>query len=136
VDGAVLGRFVVREAAPAEVGRAPVAGPGGPGGGVAVELGPLLREEALRWVSRNHLRLELRGSALVVTDTSTNGTSVRTPAGAVALGTGQAYGLGDDDVIELYQGVELGRPTRFFGGAAEPASVMADAPTVSIRLPR
>lgn len=132
VDGAVRGRFVVREAAPVSVGRAP----GPAGAGSAVELGPLLSDTALRWVSRGHLYLELRGDALVVTDTSTNGTSVRTPAGAVPLSAGQAYGLGDDDVIELYQGVELGRPTRFRGGAAAPASVMAEAPTVSIRMPR
>jgi hypothetical protein len=132
VDGAVRGRFVVREPAPVAVGRSPGPAPSG----AAVELGPLLSETALRWVSRSHLYLELRGDSLVVTDTSTNGTSVRTPAGAVPLASGQSYGLGDDDVIELYQGVELGRPTRFYGGAAAPTSVMADAPTVSIRMPR
>lgn len=132
VNGAVRGRFAVREAAPVVVGRSPSAG--GPGSVVA--LGPLLGEEALRWISRNHLRLELRGDALVVTDTSTNGTTVRTPSGPVPLAAGRAYGLGNDDVIELYQGVELGRPTRFHGGAAQPSSVMADAPTIAIRLPR
>ncbi|MPZ25996.1 MAG: FHA domain-containing protein [Micromonosporaceae bacterium] len=136
VDGAVRGRFAVREAAPVRVGRFPAGADGAGGAGSVVTLGPLLSEEAGRWISRSHLRLELRGAALVVTDTSTNGTSVRTPGGPVPLHTGQAYGLGDDDVIELYQGVELGRPTRFQGGAARPASVMADAPTVSIRLPR
>ena len=47
-----------------------------------------------------------------------------------------ARSLGADDVIELHQGVELGQPTRFHGGVAQPASVMADAPTVSLRLPR
>jgi hypothetical protein len=132
VDGAVRGRFAVREASPVVVGRSPSAG----GPGAVVALGPLLREEALRWISRNHLRLELRGDALVVIDTSTNGTTVRTPAGPVPLTAGQAYGLSNDDVIELYEGVELGRPTRFHGGAARPSSVMAEAPTVSIRLPR
>jgi hypothetical protein len=132
VDGAVRGRFAVREAAPVVVGRSPAAD----GPGAVVALGPLLGEEALRWISRNHLRLELRGDALVVTDTSTNGTTVRTPAGSVPLTAGRAYGLSNDDVIELYQGVELGRPTRFHGGAAQPSSVMADAPTVAIRLPR
>jgi hypothetical protein len=132
VDGAVRGRFVVRPAAPVLVGRSPVAS----GAGSVIALGPLLGEEAMRWISRSHLRLELPGEALVVTDTSTNGTSVRTPAGPVPLRTGQAYELGADDVIELHQGVELGQPTRFHGGAAQPASVMADAPTVSLRLPR
>ncbi|HEY8472102.1 MAG TPA: FHA domain-containing protein [Natronosporangium sp.] len=132
VDGAVRGRFAVREAAPVVVGRAPQP----QAAGVVVALGPLLGEEARRWISRSHLRLELRGEALVVTDTSTNGTTVRTPSGPVPLSAGQAYGLSNDDVIELYQGVELGRPTRFHGGAAQPSSVMADAPTVAIRLPR
>jgi hypothetical protein len=132
VDGAVRGRFAVRPESPVLVGRSPQA----TGPGSVVALGPLLSREAMRWISRNHLRLELAGEALVVTDTSTNGTSVRAPAGPVPLRGGQRYQLGDDDVLELHQGVELGRPTRFHGGAAQPASVMADAPTVSIRLPR
>jgi hypothetical protein len=132
VDGAVRGRFAVREAAPVVVGRSPAAG----GPGAVVALGPLLGEEAMRWISRSHLRLELRGDVVVVTDSSTNGTTVRTPSGPVPLTAGQAYGLGNDDVVELYQGVELGRPTRFHGGAAQPSSVMAEAPTVAMRLPR
>jgi hypothetical protein len=132
VDGAVRGRFVVREETPVVVGRSPAAG----GTGAVVALGPLLGEEAMRWISRSHLRLELRGDALVVVDTSTNGTTVVGPAGVVPLTAGQAYGLGHDDVVELYQGVELGRPVRFHGGAARPNSVMAEAPTVALRLPR
>jgi hypothetical protein len=123
---------VVRAAEPVLVGRSPGTG----AAGSVVALGRLLAEPAMRWISRTHLRLELSGEAVVVTDLSTNGTSVRTPAGPVPLHTGQAYELGEDDVIELHQGVELGRPTRFRGGAAQPASVMAEAPTVSIRLPR
>jgi hypothetical protein len=133
VDGAVRGRFVVREAAPVVVGRAP-AEAGGPG--AVVTLGPLLREEAMRWISRSHLRLELRGDALVAIDTSTNGTAVRSPDGSRPLTAGHAFGLGNDDVIELYQGVELGRPNRFHGGTAQPSSVMADAPTIALKLPR
>jgi FHA domain len=132
VNGAVRGRFAVREVAPVVVGRSPSP----VNAGTEVTLGPLLSEEALRWISRTHLRLELRGEALVVIDTSTNGTTIRTPSGPVPLSAGQAYGLSNDDVIELYQGVELGRPTRFHGGAAQPSSVMADAPTVAMRLPR
>ncbi|QSB15742.1 FHA domain-containing protein [Natronosporangium hydrolyticum] len=132
VDGAVRGRFVVREASPVVIGRAPSPA----ATGTVVELGPLLGDEALRWISRNHLWLELRGQALVVTDTSTNGTTIRTPAGPAQLGPGQAYGMGNDDVVELFQGVELGRPNRFQGGAARPASVMGEAPTISLRMPR
>jgi hypothetical protein len=131
VDGAVRGRLVVRPEAPVAVGRAPT----GPAAGAVVQLGPLLGEQASRWISRSHLWLEMRGDALVVTDGSTNGTTVRTPGGPVPLTAGQAYGVGSDDVIELYQGVELGQPSRFHGGTAAPASVMVDAPTISLRLP-
>ncbi|HLU45371.1 MAG TPA: FHA domain-containing protein [Natronosporangium sp.] len=130
VDGAVRGRFVVRPEAPVVVGRSPT--PEGPG--ASVSLGRLLGPEAMRWVSRNHLRLDLHGDVLVVTDRSTNGTVVRTPAGSVPLTAGQAYQLTADDVVELYRGVELGRPDRLRGGTARPASVMAEAPTVAIRL--
>lgn len=127
VDGAVRCRFVVREAAPALVGRAPATG---------VALGPWLNESALRWVSRSHALLELRGAALVVTDQSTNGTTVRTRTGPVRLVPGQPYGLAAEDVVELSEGVLLGRPDRFRGGAAQPASVMAEAPTIALRPPR
>jgi hypothetical protein len=127
VDGAVRGRLVVREGAPADVGRAPRRGVG---------LGMWLSGEAMRWVSRSHLRLELRGDALVLTDTSTNGTTVRTPGGPVQLAGGQAYGLGADDVVELYEGVEVAGPAAFRGSSAPARSVMGEAPTVAIRLPR
>ena len=63
IDGTIRARFVVREGAPVTVGRSP---------GEGVSLGQWLDEEALRWISRSHLWLDVRGSALVVTDTSTN----------------------------------------------------------------
>lgn len=126
VDGVVRGRLVVREMAPVLVGRAPEAG---------VALAPWLGEEAMPWVSRSHLRLELRGEALVVQDTSTNGTTVRTGGGPVRLAAGQAYGMDSDDVVELYQGVELARPARWRGGAPPGQSVMAEAPTIALRRP-
>lgn len=132
VDGAVRGRFVVRPEAPVVVGRSPAPS----ATGTVVQLGPLLAEAASRWVSRTHLWLELRDGTLVVTDTSTNGTVVQTPSGAVPLSGGASYGVSNDDVIELYQGVELAAPSKFRGGAARPTSVMAEAPTVAIRLPR
>lgn len=132
IDGAVCGRFVVRPDAPVVVGRAPAP----TATGTVVQLGPLLAEAASRWVSRTHLWLELRDGTLFVTDTSTNGTVVQTPNGAVPLSARTSYPVTNDDVIELYQGVELGAPSRFRGGAARPTSVMAEAPTVAIRLPR
>lgn len=124
VDGLVRDRFVIREGAPVLVGRAPEAG---------VALGPWLGEEAMRWVSRSHLRVELRGTALVVHDTSTNGTTVHTAGGPARLASGQAYGVDGGDVVELYPGVELGRPARWRGGAPPGQSVMAEAPTVAMR---
>lgn len=131
IDGAVRGRFVVREEEPVVVGRAPQPA----ATGTVVTLGPMLSEEAMRWVSRSHFWLELRGQALVLTETSTNGTTVHTPRGPVRLQAGEDYQLGNEDVIELHHGVELGLPSRFRGGMSQPGSVMAEAPTISMRLP-
>jgi hypothetical protein len=125
VDGTVRGRFVVREGEPVLVGRSPETG---------FALVDWLGEEAMRWVSRTHLRVELRGDALVVVDTSTNGTTVHTRGGPVRLAAGQAYGLAADDVVELYQHVELSRPGRLRGGTVQ-GSVMAEAPTIAMRRP-
>jgi hypothetical protein len=127
VDGTVRRRVVVRREAPVVVGRAPDAG---------VSVGSWLSEEAMRWVSRGHLRLELHGEALLVRDTSTNGTTVVTRGGPVRLESGQAYEISGDDVVELYENVELARPEVLRGAAAAPSSVMGDAPTIAIRLPR
>lgn len=127
VDGAVRRRVVVREGAPVVVGRAP--------GGGGVELGPWLNERALRWISRSHLRLELRGESLTVTDTSTNGTAVQARGGPVPLAADQPYALAGDDIVELYDGVRIGRPDRLGRSTFQPSSVLADAPTVALRLP-
>ena len=126
IDGVIRGRLAVREASPVVVGRSPEVG---------LALAAWLGEEAMRWVSRSHLRLELRGDALVVQDTSTNGTTVRTAGGDVRLAAGQAYGVGADDVVELHRGVELARSGRLRGGTAPPSSVMAEAPTIALRRP-
>jgi hypothetical protein len=125
IDGVVRGRLVVREGEPVLVGRSPETG---------FALVNWLSEEAIRWVSRSHLRVELRGDALVVVDTSTNGTTVHTRGGPVRLAAGQAYGLGADDVVELYHQIELSRPGRLRGGTVQ-GSVMAEAPTIAMRRP-
>ena len=135
VDGVVWHRFPVSEAAPVPVGRAPDEVDG-------VGLGLALDERGLRWVSRSHVRLELRGHQLQVTDTSTNGTTVLRRGGPAEqprrtqLGRGESAPLGEWDTVELYQGVELGRADRANGpvSGAQTGSVMADAPTQSIRL--
>jgi hypothetical protein len=137
VDGAVRERFVVTEGSVVVVGRSP-------DDRDRVVLGPHLGEEALRRVSRNHARLELRGDELLVTDVSTNGTVIlgRPGPGAaprpVGLPYDRAHPLGEWDVVQLYQGVELCRADRqrAADGAAQQQSVMGDAPTMAMRLPR
>jgi predicted component of type VI protein secretion system len=137
VDGAVRERFVVTAGRPVLVGRSP----DDPDG---VVLGPYLDDTAVRWVSRTHLRLELRGDGLYVTDLSTNGTVVlgRSGPGAAARPTGlsrdQAHPVGEWDLVQLHRGVELGRADRVGGSAGreQPDSVMGEAPTVAMRLPR
>ena len=97
-----------------------------------------LTDEARRWISRNHVRFELRGPDLVVQDVSTNGTGLR-PGGTmddeqrVSLKqTGRALDPGD--VVELYPGVQVARSrTWSSGGVVNPVSVMAEAPTMAMR---
>jgi pSer/pThr/pTyr-binding forkhead associated (FHA) protein len=136
VDGSVRERFVVRAGRPVTIGRSPE----DPNG---VMIGGYLSGESAQMISRNHVRLELREDALYVTDVSTNGTVVHsrsspyTAADQVHLTGGAPYPLKPWDTIQLHDGVVLSRPgygvSRFTGG---PGSVMADAPTISMRPPR
>jgi len=136
VNGVAWHRFVVSEAAPVTVGRSPDE-PGGVGIGFALD------ERGLRWVSRSHARFELQGHRLQVVDNSTNGTTVlrRTGPGGPprreSLNRGDSGGIGQWDTVELYEGIEVGRADRGAGPVkgATTASVMAEAPTQSIRLP-
>jgi len=135
VKGVSWHRFVVTEADPVVVGRAPEEEDG-------VGIGLALDEPGLRWVSRSHARFELRGHTVQVTDLSTNGTSVllRTgpgePPRRAPLNRGEAASVGEWDTVELYDGVELGRADRNAGPVpgAPTASVMAEAPTQAMRL--
>jgi hypothetical protein len=135
IDGLVRERFMVTSKRPYIVGRAP-----DDHGGVA--LGPYLEEAAIRWISRNHLRLEFHGDELVATDSSTNGTTIfarpgpGAPPKAVQLTSGQSHTLGEWDVIRLHQTVEISRADRLPDRAptGSPESVMADAPTMAMRL--
>jgi hypothetical protein len=135
VGGVVWHRFLVSEAAPAQVGRAPE----DPNG---ISVGMALDERGLRWVSRSHVRFDLRGHTLAVTDTSTNGTTVLLRSGpneephVTKITRGDTAPISEWDTVELYEGVELGRADRSAGPAAgvHTISVMADAPTQSIRL--
>ena len=137
LEGAVRHRFPVVAGRPVVVGRRP----DDPSG---VALAEYLDEQSARWISRNHIRLELHGWTLAVTDTSTNGTLVLVRTGPaersrpVPLTAGQSRSLGEWDTVRLHEGVELRRADRPGTGRAgtAAASVMSEAPTVSMRLPR
>ncbi|MET7807818.1 FHA domain-containing protein [Micromonospora chersina] len=135
IGGLVRRRFVLTETQPVLVGRAPDATGG-------VVLGQWLNDEARRWISRNHVRFELRVGEVIVTDTSTNGSGVR-PGGSMAepdripLAPQQSRVLGEGDLVELYPGVQIGRADKVTSDAKfSPTSVMAEAPTMAMRLPR
>ena len=108
----------------------------------AIVLGQWLNDEARRWISRNHVRFELRVGEVIVTDISTNGSGIR-PGGSMAeaerlpLAPNQSRVLAGGDMVELYPGVQIGRPGELPAGASyTPTSVMAEAPTMAMRLPR
>ncbi|SCF11115.1 FHA domain-containing protein [Micromonospora mirobrigensis] len=135
IGGLVRQRFVLTESQPVVAGRAPEQAGG-------VTLGQWLNDEARRWISRGHVRFELRVGEVIVTDTSTNGSGIR-PAGSmndtdrIALAPQQSRVLGAGDVVELYPGVQIGRAEELPSAAPfTPASVMAEAPTMAMRLPR
>jgi hypothetical protein len=137
VNGVVVQRFVVRAGEPVTVGRAPDDRDG-------VVLGPYLDDVSAPWISRNHLRLELRGDELTVVDLSTNGTVVLSRRGPgdgprpVGLPRERPHALGEWDLIQLHKTVEVGRADRIGGTpvASQPESVMGEAPTIAMRLPR
>ncbi|TYB36143.1 FHA domain-containing protein [Micromonospora sp. AP08] len=135
IGGLVRRRFVLTETQPVLVGRAPDATGG-------IVLGQWLNDEARRWISRNHVRFELRVGEVIVTDTSTNGSGVR-PGGSMAepdripLAPQQSRVVGEGDLVELYPGVQIGRADEVTSDAKfSPTSVMAEAPTMAMRLPR
>ncbi|MFI7078004.1 FHA domain-containing protein [Micromonospora sp. NPDC049903] len=135
VGGLIRRRFVLTEEQPVAIGRAPESAN-------AIMLGQWLNDEARRWISRSHLRLELRGGDIVATDVSTNGSGIR-PGGSMAesdrlpLAPQQSRVLGSGDMVELYPGVQIGRPSELPSGAPyNPDSVMSEAPTMAMRLPR
>ncbi|WP_446216712.1 FHA domain-containing protein [Micromonospora sp. IBHARD004] len=135
IGGLVRRRFALTEAQPVLVGRAP-------DGSNGITLGQWLNDESRRWISRSHVRFELRVGEVVVTDTSTNGSGIR-PAGSMAepdrltLVPQQSRVLGEGDIVELYPGVQIGRADGLPSGAPfTPTSVMAEAPTMAMRLPR
>ena len=131
IGGVVRKRFVVATGSPVMVGRAPENG--------GVMLGQWLTEDARKWISRSHVRFELSGGELIAQDVSTNGTGLR-PGGSmddderVSMAREESRVLADGDVVELYGGVLVGRSRLWSsGGNADPHSVMAEAPTISMQ---
>jgi hypothetical protein len=138
VDGSVCARFVASSARRVVVGRSPDERDG-------VTIGSWLTEEATRRVSRTHLYLEAREGMLMVTDVSTNGavavtrSSAAQPPRRVNLTRDQPFVIGEWDEVELHPGVTVGRADRPPSGtpaANSGSSVLQDAPTVAMRLPR
>jgi hypothetical protein len=132
IDDVLRRRFVVAAGQPIVVGRAPEEKDG-------VMLGQWLSDDARKWISRGHARFALTGDDLTVQDVSTNGTGIR-PGGSddddlrVTLARDETRVLGPTDVVELYAGVNVGRARMWAtGGVSQPASVMAEAPTMAIR---
>jgi hypothetical protein len=132
VDGLVRQRFVASATAPVIVGRAPEDHNG-------LNVADLLDERAAGWISRRHLTVEMRADGPYVTDTSTNGTVLVPSSGErVRLVSGQPYRLGEQDAVELSDGIQIARAGALSAAkaAGAPGSVMADAPTVAIEMPR
>ena len=135
VDGLVRHRFAIAAGGSVTIGRAPE-------GSDVVAVAPYLDEAGIRWVSRNHGRLEFRDDGLTIGDTSTNGTTLVRRSGPTdepkpeKLTNGQRTKLGEWDVIVLYDGVEIARADRLPAKAptSTPESVMADAPTQALRI--
>lgn len=129
VGGLVRQRFAVGAGVVVTVGRNPDERSG-------VVLGSYLDENAASWISRRHLTLELRPDGLYATDISTNGTVVVGPAGRSRLTAGQPYRLRDRETLELHSGVEVAWSGAVAPAAMAPRSVMTEAPTMAMRLPR
>lgn len=135
VDGLVRQRFTVTSTKPVTIGRSPEGGDG-------IAIGPYLDEAGIRWISRSHAVLELKDEVLSITDTSTNGTTLlrrSSPASSpqtIKMTNGQSQTVGEWDLIVLFDGVEIGRADRLpaRSPAVTPDSVMADAPTMALRI--
>ncbi|WP_163509724.1 FHA domain-containing protein [Fodinicola acaciae] len=133
VDGTDRMEFTVTSARPTAVGRAPEEPE-------SIGLSDLLDDDVVGRVSRSHLRLEVAGGLLTVTDTSMNGTMVHIHSGPgtelsqIRLHRDERHTLGEWDVVELHPGVQLMRTHRQEVAPVEEVSVMSEAPTTVIRL--
>ena len=117
---------------PVVVGRAPE-------GGTGMMLGQWLTEDARKWISRGHAKFDAGRRQLTVQDVCTNGTGIR-PGGSaddderVTLEPRRDPYAGPDRRRGAVRGVNVGRARMWAtGGVSQPASVMAEAPTMAIR---
>lgn len=135
IAGTIRHRFTLTAGQPVLVGRAPDEPH-------SVGLAEWLDENGTKWVSRTHLRVELTGDGIAVTDLSTNGTNLLGRSGPMEpvqprrIGKGATQLLHALDCVSLYDGVELGRSGRMVADGTRPLehSVMADAPTMSLKV--
>ncbi|WP_027345887.1 FHA domain-containing protein [Hamadaea tsunoensis] len=132
VGGIIKQRFLVTSAAPVLVGRAPD-GQWEGSDARAIVLGPWLDEGAVKAISRTHLTVSLDRAGLSMKDVSMNGAWVH--PGGDKIAPQQPRVLGPGEYLELYPGVEVGRPGTFGPAGVAPQSVLVDAPTVSFRPP-
>jgi hypothetical protein len=135
VDGVIRERFTVTAGQPITVGRAPDERD-------SLGLARWLDERGSKWVSRSHVRIDLTGEGVTVTDLSTNGTTLLARGGPLEpvkprkIGKGGTHVLRALDCVALYDGVEVGRAGRMVADGTKPLerSVMADAPTISLNI--
>ncbi|NUR74288.1 MAG: FHA domain-containing protein [Hamadaea sp.] len=131
VNGVIKQRFLVTGAGPVTVGRAPEGN--WDSDSRSIVLGPWLDEGAVKAVSRNHIVVAFDHSGLSVKDVSMNGAWIY--PGGDKITPRQPRALGPAEYIELYPGVEIGRPGSLAGSNGAVGSVLVDAPTMSFRLP-
>ncbi|MBA3489721.1 MAG: FHA domain-containing protein [Longispora sp.] len=128
VGGVARQRFAVTEGNPVSVGRSP---------GEGVMLGPWLNDESLQWISRVHVDLTFTGGQLAVVDRSTNGTALLDEQGQrIELTRDESRVVAEKETVELYRGVYVARPGWRPREAVTSVGVMAEAPTVALRLPQ
>jgi len=132
VNGVIKQRFLVTAAGPMMVGRAPEGNWDG-SDGRSIVLGPWLDEGGVKAVSRNHLLIAFDHNGLSVKDVSMNGAWIY--PGGDKITPQRPRPLAPAEYIELYPGVEIGRPGSLAASTGSVGSVLVDAPTMTFRMP-
>lgn len=133
VGGVIRQRFLVTAGTPVLLGRAPEGQWDGTDSR-AIVLGPWLDEGAVKAVSRNHLMFAFDHNGLSVKDVSMNGAWIY--PGGDKITPQRPRPLAAGEYLELYPGVEVGRPSSLANGSGvAQSSVLVDAPTMTFRMP-